>query len=305
VTTSAAGLLRVIALLVALVAIPAEALDVPFLAGRVNDLAGVLSSGARERLEAKLRELETRTGAQVAVLIIPSLEGESLEDYSVRVAQTWKLGRKGIDDGALLFVAKNDRKMRIEVGYGLEEKLTDARSREILDDYVRPRFRANDFDGGIEAAVDAIAATVEGARLPSPPVSRGSRSGGMDLLPRLFVAGIFTVVVGVHSLVAVLTPGKMGWFLYFFLMPFYAAFPSFIVPPYGGVVACGAWILLFPIFRYRIRPWSKEFKARHPGLAGFAGGGGSSSGGGWSSSSGGGFSGGGGSFGGGGSSSSW
>jgi uncharacterized protein len=98
----------------------------------------------------------------------------------------------------------------------------------------------------------------------------------------------------------------MGWFLYLFLMPFYAAFPSFIVPPYGGVVACGAWILLFPILRQWFKPWSREFKARHPGLAGFAGGGGSGSGGGWSSSSrGGGFSGGGGSFGGGGSSSSW
>jgi uncharacterized protein len=299
-------LLRVAALIATLLAIPAEALDVPFLAGRINDLAGALSPAARERLEAKLRDLETRTGAQVAVLIIPSLEGDSLEAYSVRVAQTWKLGRKGVDDGALLFVAKNDRKMRIEVGYGLEPKLTDARSREILDEYVRPRFRANDFDGGIEAGVDAIAATIEGTPLPAPAGSRASPSGGMDLLPRLFMAAIFTIVVGVHSLVAVLTPGKMGWFLYLFLMPFYAAFPSFIAPPYGGVVACGAWILLFPILRQWFKPWSKEFKARHPGLAGFAGGGGSSSGGGWSSSrSGGGFSGGGGSFGGGGSSSSW
>ena len=304
--TRTGRLLGVAALIAALLAIPAEALDVPFLAGRINDLAGALSPAARERLEAKLRELETRTGAQVAVLIIPSLEGDSLEAYSVRVAQTWKLGRKGVDDGALLFVARNDRKMRIEVGYGLEPKLTDARSRDILDEYVRPRFRANDFDGGIEAGVDAIGATIEGMPLPAPAGSRASRSGGMDLLPRLFMAAIFTIVVGVHSLVAILTPGKMGWFLYLFLMPFYAAFPSFIVPPYGGVVACGAWILLFPILRQWFRPWSREFKARHPGLAGFAGGGGSGSGGGWSSSSsGGGFSGGGGSFGGGGSSSSW
>ena len=96
----------------------------------------------------------------------------------------------------------------------------------------------------------------------------------------------------------------MGWFLYVFLMPFYAAFPTFIFPPYGGVVACGAWILLFPFLRRQLKPWSKEFKAQHPRLAGFSGGGGhSSSGGGWSG--GGGFSGGGGSFGGGGSSGSW
>ena len=103
------------------------------MAGRVNDLAGVLSSAARERLDAKLRGLEARTGAQITVLIIPSLEGESLEAHSVRVAQTWKLGRKGVDDGVLFLVAKNDRKMRIEVGYGLEPKLTDARSRAILE----------------------------------------------------------------------------------------------------------------------------------------------------------------------------
>ncbi|PYM56963.1 MAG: methanol dehydrogenase, partial [Candidatus Rokuibacteriota bacterium] len=140
----------------------APALDVPYLAGRVNDLARVLSPAARDRLEAKLRDLEQRTGAQVAVLVIPSLEGESLEAYSVRVAQTWKLGRKGVDDGVLFLVAKNDRKMRIEVGYGLEPRLTDALSRQILDDQVRPRFRNNDFDGGIEAGVDAIGAVIEG-----------------------------------------------------------------------------------------------------------------------------------------------
>ena len=297
-------LAAVISSFVMLVALTTDALDVPFLAGRVNDLAGVLSPAARERLETKLRDLEVRTGAQVAVLLIPSLEGEPLEPYSVHVAQTWKLGRKGVDDGVLFLVAKNDRKMRIEVGYGLEPKLTDALSREILDERVRPRFRAGDFEGGVEAGVNAIAATIDGKPLARSVAPRSRGLHGMDLLPRLFMATIFTAVVGLHSLVAILTPTAMGWFLYVFLMPFYAAFPTFIFPPYGGVVACAAWILLFPILRRRLKPWSKEFKAQHPHLAGFAGGGGhSSSGGGWSS--GGGFSGGGGSFGGGGSSSSW
>lgn len=301
-----AGLLLAIvaSAFVSLVAIPTDALEVPFLVARVNDLAGALSPAARERLETKLRDLEGRTGAQVAVLVIPSLEGESLEAYSVRVAQTWKLGRKGVDDGVLFLVAKNDRKMRIEVGYGLEPRLTDALSRAILDERVRPRFRANDFDGGIEAGVDAIAATIQGTPLAPAAVSRSRGPRRPALLPRLFMGTIFVAVVGVHSLMAVLTPTAMAWFLYVFLMPFYALFPSFIVPPYGGVVACSAWILLFPILRSRLKPWSKEFKAQHPGLAGFAGGGGrSGSGGGWSS--GGGFSGGGGSFGGGGASSSW
>jgi uncharacterized protein len=303
-----AGVLRAVvaAALVALLAPWTLALDVPFLAGHINDLAGALSPAARERLETSLRDLERRTGAQVAVLVMPSLEGESLESYSVRVAQTWKLGRKGVDDGVLFLVAKNDRKMRIEVGYGLEPTLTDARSRAILDERVRPRFRANDFDGGVAAGVDAIAAIIEGKPLPRPAAARSRGLRGSNVLARLFMAIIFSAVIGVHSLVAVLTPHAMGWFLYVFLMPFYAMFPSFIFPPYGGVVACGGWILLFPILRNRLKPWSKEFKAQHPRLAGFAGGGGrGSAGGGFSSGGGGGFSGGGGSFGGGGASSSW
>jgi uncharacterized protein len=287
-------------------AAPVAALDVPFLSARVNDVAGMLSPPARDRLEAKLRDLEARTGAQVAILTIPSLEGESLEGYSVRVAETWRLGRKGVDDGVLFLVAKSDRKMRIEVGYGLESRLTDARSREILDERVRPRFRANDFDGGIEAGADAIAALVEGRPLaPVPARSRGARMGvRTGILERLFFAGIFVVVIGVHSVIAVLTPGAIAWFLYAFLMLFYATFPSVIFPPYGGVVACAGWIVAFPVLRRRLKPWSKEFKAAHPGLAGFSGAGRSGSGGGWSSG-GGGFSGGGGSFGGGGSSGSW
>src|SRR5262249_39919291 len=204
------------------------ALDVPFLSAGVNDLAGALSPAARERLEATLRDLETRTGAQVAVLVIPSLEGESLEAYSVRVAQTWKLGRKGVDDGVLFLVARNDRKMRIEVGYGLEPKLTDALTRAILDERVRPRFRANDFDGGVEAGVQAIAAAIEGKSLAPGPASRSHGRQRADWSGRLFMGALFTLVVGIHSLVAILTPTGMGWFLYVFLMPFYATFPSFI-----------------------------------------------------------------------------
>ena len=188
------------------------------------------SSAGRARLETKLSDLETRTGAQV-VILSSSLEGEPLEPYSVRVAQTWKLGRKGIDDGVLFLVAKNDRKMRIEVGYGLEPKLTDAMTREILDERVRPRFRAGDFEGGVEAGVDAIASLIAGKPLPRSLVPHARGQGVMPVLPRLFMAAIFTIVVGIHSLVAILTPTAMGWFLYVFLMPFYAAFPTFILPP--------------------------------------------------------------------------
>ncbi len=174
-----------------LVALSTHALDVPFLAGRVNDLIGTLSPAARARLETKLSDLETRTGAQVVILLIPSLEGEPLEPYSVRVAQTWKLGRKGVDDGVLFLVAKNDRKMRIEVGYGLEPKLTDAMTREILDERVRPRFRAGDFEGGVEAGVDAIASIIDGTPLARSVVPHSRGRGVMPVLPRLFMAGMF------------------------------------------------------------------------------------------------------------------
>lgn len=297
------GVVRVCVLAFVLLAAVAAstALDVPYLSGRVNDLAHMLSPAARDRLEGKLSDLERRTGAQVAVLTISSLAGESLEGYSVRVAQTWKLGRKGVDDGVLFLVVQQERKMRIEVGYGLESRLTDLVARRILDDVVRPRFRGSDFDGGIEAGIDAIAAVISGE--PPPPPSPPRRDVVGTILGLLFVGAMFVVVIGTFSAVALVTPGFGGWFLYFFLMPFYAVFPTALLPPYGGAVACGAWILAYPILRHWLAPGSKEFKKLHPQLAGFAGTvGHSGSGGGFS---GGGFSGGGGSFGGGGASSSW
>jgi uncharacterized protein len=237
---------RVALLLIGLlVAVTARAgREVPFLAGRVNDLAGMVPAPARERIEARLRDLEARTGAQVAVLTVASLDGEPMEDFAVRVFQTWKLGRRGVDDGVLFVVAREERRMRIEVGYGLEARLTDAVARQILDDLVRPRFRAGDFGGGIEAGVDAIVAAISGAPLPAPRRAAGERIASLGAL--LLFGGVFFLVIGVFSLVALAAPGAAGWFLYLFLVPFYATFPSFLFPPYGGAVAAGAWLVLFP-----------------------------------------------------------
>ena len=134
----------------------ALALDVPALKGRVNDRAHLLSASAAARIEDKLQKLEEDKGAQVVVLTVDSLGGGPLEEYSLRVAETWKLGRAGQDDGALLLIAKNDRSMRLEVGYGLEPVLTDVMTKRILDQILRPSFRAGDFDGGVERAIDAI-----------------------------------------------------------------------------------------------------------------------------------------------------
>jgi len=195
--------------------------------------------------------------------------------------------------------------MRIEVGYGLEARLTDARSRQILDDIVRPQFRAGNYAAGIEAGLNAIAAVIQGAPLPAPPRRPlGSQIG--SIVGILFFAFMFLSVVGTFSVVALLTPGTPGWFLYLFLAPFYAIFPSVMFPPYGGVVMGGAWLILFPILRSLINtPAGMKFRKEHGWVITPSSGGRSWSGGGYSGGGGGGFSGGGGSSGGGGASSSW
>ena len=241
-----AALLPLVLGLVWLVAGPAAwaAKEVPFLAARVNDLANLVPPAVRERLETKLADLERRTGAQIAVLTVDSLDGDSVEDYAVRVFQTWKLGRKGVDDGVLFVVARQERRMRIEVGYGLESRLTDARSRQILDDIVRPVFRAGNFGAGIEAGVDAIAAVIQGAPLPAPKKDRTGQVG--SVVGILVFALMFLTVIGTFSMVALFTPGIAGWFLYLFLTPFYAIFPSMSCRRTAASSRLGAGSSCFP-----------------------------------------------------------
>jgi uncharacterized protein len=279
--------------------------DVPYLTGHVNDTAGMITSIVRDRLEHKLTEFEKQTGAQVAVLTVDGLNGEVLEDYSLKVAQTWKLGRKGVDDGVLLLIAKGDRKLRIEVGYGLESKLTDAQCRRILDDVVRPAFRNGDFGGGVEGGVDAIIGTIQGKDvIPARSPVAGKPLSEESLGARVLASLIFIVVIGVFSILAFMSRGCQSWFLYALLMPFYAAFPFALWGALGALLI-PAWVIGFPIAKYWLRktPGGKGFLATHPGLVAFAASGGhSGKGGGWSS---GGFLGGGGSFGGGGASGGW
>jgi uncharacterized protein len=143
--------------------------EVPPLVGRVVDQTATLSSGDLAQLQQTLRNFEARKGSQIAVLIVPTTQPETIEQYSLRVAETWKIGRKKIDDGALLVVAKNDRKLRIEVGYGLEGALTDVTAKRIIDEIITPRFRNGDFSGGISAGVGQIIGIVDGEKLPPPP----------------------------------------------------------------------------------------------------------------------------------------
>ncbi len=191
--------------LLLLVNVPLGALEVPYLASRINDLADLLSPGAEQRLESTLAQLERDTGAQLAVLTVPSLEGEPLGDFSIRVLETWKLGRKGIDDGALLLIARDDRKIRIEVGYGLEPTLTDVACKRIISNLISPRFREGDFDGGVEAAANAIAGTVRGQEdlIPAdPPARKRSGEKGWPLMLGLWV--VLWLVFGRRR--------RRGWF---------------------------------------------------------------------------------------------
>ena len=290
-------------LLAAVLPAMASGLEVPFLGGRVNDLADILSAPAEERISQRLANLEDAAGTQVAVLTVPSLEGESLEDFSLRVAETWALGRADEDDGALLLIARDDRKMRLEVGYGLEPILTDAYSRRIIDEVLRPRFRSGDFDGGVERAVETMAALVEGNDILPPPAVKPAGGAGFGLP----IGGMifFCLLVLPFALAAITTPGCSGWLVYLILMPFAFGIPVTLFSPRAGVIALTIWVIAVPILRL-IAP--KTALGRSLRSGGSRRGGWSSSGG-WGSSgggfSGGGFSGGGGSFGGGGSSGSW
>jgi uncharacterized protein len=172
----------------------AHALAVPPLEGRVNDRAKVLSAPMRRQLEAQLDGYERSTGHQLAVLTVPSLEGEPIEDYTIRVVESWQLGKKGKDDGVLLFVAVDDRKIRIEVGYGLEGDLPDALVGRIIREVMVPAFRQGDLGFGISRAVSAISSATggQGESLPPPRRTRSHDGGGLSpYLLLLLVAVLF------------------------------------------------------------------------------------------------------------------
>jgi uncharacterized protein len=164
---------------------------VPALSGRVGDLAHVLPASTVESLSTQLAAHETKTSNQVAVLILPSLEDEPLEEFSHRVATAWKLGQKGTDNGVLFLVAIRERKVRIEVGYGLEGVLTDARSAQIIRNDIVPRFRAGDLPGGVTAGIDAIVRTIEGTYQAS---GKTASEQGNDTMGQIVVAVIVGIV---------------------------------------------------------------------------------------------------------------
>ncbi|HMK48738.1 MAG TPA: TPM domain-containing protein, partial [Thermodesulfovibrionales bacterium] len=173
-----------------------QALDVPPLKGYVNDYADMISATARAQLENELKAFEQTDSTQVVILTIPSLEGEVIEDYGIKVADAWKIGQKGKDNGVIFLVAKNDRKMRIEVGRGLEGKLTDLTAGRIVDLVVKPRFKRGDFDGGFVAGISAIIDATRGefkADENRPAQRFGGHSGVLSLL---IFGGLVMLVLG-------------------------------------------------------------------------------------------------------------
>ena len=274
---------------------------VPPLVGRVVDQTGTLSGGDVASLNQTIRNFESRKGSQIAVLIVPTTDGEAIEQFSLRVAEGWKIGRKKIDDGAVLVIAKNDRHLRIEVGYGLEGALTDVTTKRIIDEEITPKFKSGDFTAGVSAGVNKMIRVIDGEKLPAPEPPHWQNTGMFDvsdmfnpflLIPVFLLGGVMRSMLGrlVGSAVSGGIVTLVAWFL----------FGSLIAAIVAGLIAT-----IFVLFNDAIT-------SSTPGRRGSGGGwsSGSSSGGSWSSggsssSSSSDSGGGGGSFGGGGASGSW
>ncbi|MFC0677183.1 TPM domain-containing protein [Lysobacter korlensis] len=300
-------LLSMLVMLAALFSVPAVAqtlAPIPRLDSPVVDTTGTLDAQTRARLEAQARALRERKGSQLQVLMVPTTQPEDIAQYAVRAFDQWKLGRGEVDDGVLLVVAKNDRRVRIEVGYGLEGAIPDATAARVIQEYAVPRFRAGDYAGGISDATAVLARIIEGEPLPPPmashraPAARAPQGGGSNWLFALFAAFIVAQVArgifgsaprSLRGLAGAGAAGAVAWLLSSMLLV-------------GGI---GALLGMFlglagrPAGRYaRPHAWG--------GFGGFGGGGFGGGGfGGGGFGGGGGWSGGGGMSGGGGASGSW
>lgn len=277
----------------------AAALDVPALKGRVNDYANIISPSTRHQLDAVLAQLERTDSTQIVVLTIPSLEGESMEDFSIRVADKWKIGRKDKDNGAILLISKNDRKIRIEVGYGLEGRLTDLISGRIIRNVIVPYFKRGDFNAGISNGVLAMIQAVKGEyKADNKPLrDQRRRSFGSGLFPILVVLFLVNMMGRVKRPLGAVSGGIL-----FPIMGAMLFSPGLLMLllmiPMG--VAGG---LLLSLFGGPLSFGSTYGSNRRGG--GFWMGGGGFGGGGLGGGGFGGFSGGGGGFGGGGASGGW
>src|SRR5438874_338354 len=266
---------------------------IPKLTARVTDLTGTLSAEQQSALEQKLAAFESARGSQLALLLVATTEPEPIEQYSIRVVDEWKLGRHKVDDGALLIIARNDHRVRIEVGYGLEGVLTDAMCNRIISETLRPAFRQGNYYAGIDAGLEQMMKLIEGEPLPPPEHEwqSGRRAHGSSPLPLMLFAvfvgsvllrGVFGRTLG--SAFTAVGTGLLVWIAgYALLLALLAAAGAFLFTLLGGLARGSGW-------------------SSYPRAGGFGGFGGGLGGGGFG---GGGFSGGGGGFGGGGASGRW
>ena len=280
---------------------PAHGLDVPRLQGYVNDYAGMISLPAKSKIEERLRAFEQSDSTQIVILTVPSLEGENLEEFGIKVAEAWKIGQKGKDNGAILIVSKQERKIRVEVGYGLEGKLTDLAAGRIIDLVIKPRFQQGDFDGGFIAGISSMIDATRGEFKAEPRPVRQRQRGVPPFLSIFLFFAIFTLILGSLSRVLGGVIAGIGLPAFVYLAVFPVAIPIFILL---AIVGFGGGFFLPGLFS---SGRSQKGGNRHhrgggffygPGTGGFFSGGGGFGGGG-------GFSGGGGSFGGGGASGGW
>lgn len=284
--------------------------SVPPLSSRVIDLTGTLTPAQVQALVETLQDFERRKGSQLAVLILPTTKPETIEQYGIRVAEQWKLGRKGVDDGAILIVAKDDRALRLEVGYGLEGVLNDATANRILNDTLLPRIRGGDFAGGIREGVDRMISVVEGEPLPETNSSQGGAGlrhyALLALVSAFFLGGILRSILG-RIPGGLVTGGVLGYLAWLVSATLSVAVISALI---GLVVTVLGGAVIGPGMG-GIAGGRNRGSGLGSGYGGFGRGyGGSGRGGGFGGvfgggSSGGGFRGGGGGFGGGGASGRW
>jgi len=269
----------------------AKVQDIPELKQHVTDLGNLLNTEQRSHLEQILSLLKQTKGSEVAVLIVSTTQPEALEDYSMRVVEKWKLGRKNVDDGVLLLIAQQDRKIRIEVGYGLEGAITDLSAGRIINEYITPEFRRGNFYQGILAGVGQLSNLIKGEPLPAPTTSQGSGANDLGAILPLMIFG--------------------SAFLSMFLVPLFGRLITISLISVGGSAII--WFLSHDLFMTGIAfiflaifsvAFSASRSSSYRDGGGYGGGFGGGGGGGFSGG-GGGFSGGGGGFGGGGASGGW
>ncbi len=227
--------------------------EVPYLSGRITDNAEIFSQDARGRLAAMIKAHEDVTTNQIAVLSMPSLENGSIEEFAGRVFESWKLGRRGKDNGVLIIISPGDKRARIEVGRGLQDRISEEAAGRIVRDLMTPNFNRGDYDRGMEDSLRFVIGMLDvpgahGAAPQEKAQASGEFFSGVEDIPiteRILIGAFIFGIIGLFTIIGVVTPGA-GWFLYLFLIPFWALFPIIVVGTHGTLVLLITYLVGFP-----------------------------------------------------------